>query len=96
MGIPGLIHAYGAAAEDAIENATLKPWMEKKLLFITYPYEYDGVMQSILKKNDLEVIHVDFGEKIDIKLEINENTVNEFIDNIKELSAGSAQIIIGE
>ena len=50
LGIPGLIHAYGAAAEDAIENATLKPWMEKKRLFITYPYEYEGAMQSILKK----------------------------------------------
>ena len=36
----------------------------------------------------------DFGEKIDIQLEIDVESADEFIHNIKELSAGSAKIII--
>ena len=30
LGIPGLLHAYETAAEDVIENAKLRSWVEKK------------------------------------------------------------------
>jgi putative IMPACT (imprinted ancient) family translation regulator len=96
LGIPGLIHAYGVTAENAIKNASLKPWMEKKRLLVTYPYTLEGVMKSILKKNHIEVIYEDFGEKIDIQLDIDVELADSFIDIIKELSAGSAQIIMTE
>ena len=70
LGIPGFIHAYGVAAEIAIKNARLKIWMAKKRLMVTYPYTLEGVMKTILKKNHAEVIYEDFGEKIDIQLDI--------------------------
>ena len=96
LGIPGLIHAYGVTAENAIKNASLKPWMEKKRLLVTYPYTLEGVMKSILKKNHAEVIYEDFGEKIDIQLDIDVELADSFIDIVKQLSAGSAQIIMAE
>jgi len=94
LGIPGLIHAYKTAAEDAIKNAILKPWLEKKRLIITYPYGFEGLMKSILQKNQIEVMHIDFGEKIDIQIDISVELADKFIDGINELSAGSAQIMI--
>ena len=94
LGIPGLIQAYGYAAEDAINNARLKPLMEKKRLLVTYSYTLEGVMKSILKKNHAEVIYEDFGEKIDIQLDIDVQLADSFIDIINQLSAGSAQIIM--
>jgi len=94
LGIPGLIHAYGTAAENAIENAELIPWLEKKHLRVTYPYELQGVMTSILKKYQVVVIHEEFGEKIHVYLEIDLVSANEFIHNINELLFGNAQIII--
>ncbi len=96
LGISGLIYAYGIAAENAIKNARLKPWMAKKRLLVTYPYTLDGVMKSILKKNHAEVIYEDFGEKIDIQLDIDIELADSFIDIVKHLSAGSAQIIMTE
>ena len=51
-------------------------------------------MQSILKKNQAVVIHEDFGENISIQLEVDVESTDEFIDSVKELSSGSAQIII--
>jgi len=96
LGIPGLIHAYRIAAENAIKNARLKPWMEKKRLLVTYPYTLEGVMKTILKKNHAEVIYEDFGEKIDIQLDIDIELADSFIDVVKQVSAGSAQIIIAE
>ena len=50
LGISGLIHAYWTTADGEIKNANLKPWIEKRRLFITYPYQFDGVIKSILKK----------------------------------------------
>jgi uncharacterized YigZ family protein len=96
LGVPGLIHAYGAAAEGAIENATLIPWLEKKRLLVTYSYELEGVMRSIWKNYQAKVIHEGLSEKIDIQLEIDEKSADEFINSIKEFSAGSAQIIMDE
>ena len=96
LGIPGLIYAYGIAAQNAIKNAKLKPWMAKKRLLVTYPYTFEGVMKSILKKNHAEVIYEYFGEKIDIQLDIDLELADSFIDIVMQLSAGSAQIIIAE
>ena len=96
LGIPGLIHAYGMAAKNAIDNAKLIIWFDKKRLFITYPYELEGVIKSILKMYQTIVINEDFGERIYIQLEIDEKSADKFIDNINELSSGSATINIIE
>ena len=94
LGVTGLIHAYGTAAEDAIKDTESRSWLEKKRLLVTYPYKLEGVMKSILQKNQAVVIHEDFGENIAIQLEIDVESTDEFIESVKELSSGSAQIII--
>ena len=96
MGIPRLMHAYGSAAENAIKNADLKPWLERKKILITYPYVIEGGIKSTLKKNKAEVIYENFGEKIEIQIKIEVNSVDEFINKVKDLSSGSAQIIVEE
>ena len=94
LGVPGLIHAYGTAAEDAIKDTKSKPWLEKKRLLVTYPCKLEGIMKSILQKNQAVVIHEDFGENISIQLEVDVESTDEFIESVKELSSGSAQINI--
>lgn len=94
LGVPGLIHAYGTAAENAIKDSESKPWLVEKRLLVTYPYKLEGIMKSILQKNQAVVIHEDFGENISIQLEIDVESTDEFIESIKELSSGCAQIII--
>jgi len=96
LGIPGLIHAYKTAAEDAMQNAQLALWFEKKRIMISYPYVFEGVMKSILQNNQVEVIEEDFGEKIEIQIEIDINSADALIDIIKEKSSGSAQIKMGD
>ena len=94
LGVTGLIHAYGTAAQDAIENAESRLWLEEKRLLVTYPYKLEGVMKSILKKKQAKVIHEDFGENIDIQLEIDVVLADEFIKSVKGISAGSVQVIM--
>ena len=94
LGVAGLIHAYGTAAEDAIKDTESRPWLEKKRLLVSYPYKLEGLMKSILQKNQVVIIHEDFGEDIAIQLAIDVKSTDEFIESVKELSSGSAQIII--
>ena len=96
LGISGLVHAYKTSAENAIENTKLMPWFEKKRFLVTFPYKLEGIIKSILQKNQVEVIHEDFGEKIDIQLKIDAESADKFINIINELSAGTAQITIQE
>ena len=51
-------------------------------------------MRTILQKYQVEVIHEDFGEKIDIQLIIDVKSTDKLLNSIKEISAGSAQIIM--
>ena len=94
LGIPGLIYAYRSVSENAIQNAELIPWLEKKQLLVTYPYKLEGIMKAILQKYKVEVIHENFGEKINIQLVIDVKSTDEILNSIKEISADSAQIII--
>ena len=63
---------------------------------ISYPYVFEGAMKSILQKNHVGVVKEDFGEKIDIHIEIDINSADALIDIIKEKSSGSAQIKMGD
>ena len=72
MGIPRLIHAYRTSAENSIENAKLKLWIEK---------------------NNVEVILENFGEKIKLLLKIDVDSIDDFINNVKEVYPDSTQII---
>ena len=92
LGVSGLIQAYKTSAENAINNAKLKPWLKKKRFLVTFPYKLEGIIKSILQKNQVEVFHEEFGEKIDIQLKIDAESADEFINTIKDLSAGTAQI----
>ena len=47
-----------------------------------------------LEKKQSEIIREEFGEKIDIQLDIDVELVDEFINSIKELTSGSAEIYI--
>ena len=96
LGIPGLIHAYGTAAQEVIKNARIKQWNKKKGIGISYPYDLEGVMKSLFQKNKTEVIHENFGAKINVQLEIDLELADGLIEDIKEISSGVAKVIMNE
>ena len=94
LGISGLIDAYGAVAKSAIDSANLKLWLETKRLIITYLYELDGVINSILKKNQVDVIRKEFEKEVKIQLDIYVEIAEKLIKNIKNISSGIAKVSI--
>lgn len=70
LGVPGLIHAYKTAANDAINNATILTKIVKENYEIEYPYEVMNDVMKIIKDEIIEVINNEFGMKCVIRLAI--------------------------
>ena len=70
LGVPGLIHAYKTAANEAICNATILTSIVKETYEIEYPYEAMNDVMKIIKDETLEVVNNEFGMKCVIRLAI--------------------------
>jgi len=75
LGVPGLIHAYKTAANEAITNATILTRIVKETYEIDYPYEAMNDVMKIIKDETLEVINNEFGMKCVIRLAIRHSEV---------------------
>ena len=92
LGIPGLVHAYGAAAEDAVEHATLKPWVQLCSLLLIYKYEVQKKVKSVQNKYDANIIQQNFSESVETIIEVRESICEEFIMKLEEITNGTIQI----
>lgn len=73
LGIPGLINAYGTAAEEAIKNAKIIIKTITKQLTIKFEYPQMNDVMRIIKDNDLKIIEQDFQLSCKIVLDIPES-----------------------
>ena len=93
LGIPGLINAYGAAAEGTIENAKVKKWVQLERISFIYNYDLQNKVDSILQKFKVNIIKSDFGESIQVELEIEVEKNEELSKELEEVSNGTIRVI---
>ena len=93
LGIPGLINAYGAAAEGTIENAKVKKWVQLERISFIYNYDLQNKVDSILQKFKVNIIKSDFGESIQVELEIEVEKNEELSKELKDVSNGTIRVI---
>ncbi len=93
LGIPGLINAYGTAAEETIENAKVKKWAQLERISFIYNYDLHNKVDSILQKFKVNIIKSDFGESIQVELEIDVEKNEELSKELKEASNGTIRVI---
>ena len=93
LGIPGLINAYGTAAEETIENAKVKKWVQLERISFIYNYDLHNKVDSILQKFKVNIIKSDFGESIQVELEIDVEKNEELKKELKEASNGTIRVI---
>ncbi len=70
LGIPGLIQAYGSAAEHAITNGELIEWFETCLFHIVCEYGQFSLVEKIIEKHDGDVIEKSFTTNVEIQVKI--------------------------
>ena len=92
LGIPGLIHAYGKAAELAIEKAVIKNWVQLERLSFTYNYDMQNKVEAILQKFTVNTINTDFDESIVISLEVETEKIQDLSLQLLEISNGKINV----
>ncbi|MBC8311584.1 MAG: YigZ family protein [Candidatus Marinimicrobia bacterium] len=92
LGIPGLINAYGSAAEQAIENSTLQIWAQLDRISFNYNYDLQNKVGSILQKFNVKIITTDFGESIQVNLEVEVEKTRILIEELSEISNGAIKL----
>ena len=93
LGIPGLINAYGTAAEETIENAKVNKWVQLERISVIYNYDLQNKVDSIFQKFKVKIIISDFAESIQVELEIDVEKYKELRKELKEASNGTIMII---
>ena len=93
LGIPGLINAYGTAAEKTIKNAKVKKWVQLERISFIYNYDLQNKVDSILQKFKVNIIKSDFGESIQVELEIKVEKNEELRKELKDVSNGTIRVI---
>ena len=93
LGIPGLINAYGTAAEETIENAKVKKWAQLERISFIYNYDLQNKVDSILQEYKVNIIKSNFGESIQVELDIEVEKNEELSKELKEASNGTIRVI---
>jgi len=93
LGIPGLINAYGTAAENAINAGKLKTWVLYQQIFIFYNYDLQNKVDSVLQKFKVKIINTNFGASIQVELEIEVEKNEELRKELKDVSNGTIRVI---
>ena len=92
LGIPGLIHAYGIAAERTIENAKVKKWIQLERISFIYNYDLQNKVDSILQKFTVKIINTNFGASIQVNLEVEVEKTETLAQELSEISNGAIRI----
>lgn len=84
LGIPGLINAYGTAAEEAIKNAKILTKTITKKLTIKFEYPQMNDVMRIIKDNDLKISKQDFQISCEIVLDIPKSSFDRYYETFKK------------
>ena len=93
LGIPGLINAYGTAAERTIENAKVKKWITLERISFIYNYDLQNKVDSVLQKFKVKIINTNFGASIQVNLEVEVEKTEALAQELSEISNGTIRVI---
>ena len=92
LGIPGLIHAYGKAAECAIVTGKLKKWVLCQQVSIRYSYDIQNKVEGVLQQFSVNILKAEFGETIKSDFEIEVEKTDEISQQLCEISNGKINV----
>ena len=86
LGVPGLIHAYKSATQDACAEAEIIERTVNDIYVITFDYLQMNEVMRITKDFELNIVNQEFDTRCEITLEVRKSHVNQVISKIEALS----------
>ena len=96
LGVGGLIAAYKAAAEDAINQANIIEKEIKEVHTLQFAYNSMPEVMRMVKEFDLEIIRQHFAESCEIVLSVSLQHREKMFDKVKLLQALGTRILWSE
>ena len=90
LGKGGLIRAYGGTAGALIRQAEVIEVEETSALHIRCAYGDQGAVQSVLRKHGLELHQSEYGDAVDLVVQVPIEQVDSVGSEIREATAGRA------
>jgi len=85
LGVPGLIHAYRSAADDALNKAELVEKTVTRDVCIHFDYQLLSQVTRLIEDEKIEVAGRDFLEHCNIKLKVRLSMYNRIIDRFGQI-----------
>ena len=92
LGIPGLINAYGSAAEDALLDIAKAPWKPTMVVLVEHGYDQSNIIKMVVAQFAGEIINQDFAEGIQTTVKLDEGLEIEFDKYLFEKSNGKLSV----
>lgn len=86
LGKSGLIDAYGAAARQCIESATLVPVEEAATVIVTSSYDNIKTVDLLLSKVDHQRLSSDYLEKVTLTLRVKAEKLQHIVDLLDQVT----------
>ena len=95
LGVGGLVRAYGAAVQQAIEKTTLIEQIAKVPLGLKFDYAFEANIRHLLSENDSEIVACEYTECVTMQCLLEEKVLSGLCDSINNLTQGKAVIRSG-
>ncbi|PCI23392.1 MAG: YigZ family protein [SAR324 cluster bacterium] len=92
LGTGGLVRAYSGVTQEALELLQVTTKSIKVGFLLYLPYTLENKVRHYMTRPYLSFLKVDYGEAVVISLEVEENMVKAFHEELTNLSAGRVRI----
>jgi len=92
LGVGGLVRAYGAAVQQAIEKTPLLKQVAKVSVNLKFDYAFEANIRHLLRESEGEIISCDYTECVTMQCLLEEKVLSDLRDSINNLTQGKAVI----
>ena len=96
LGVGGLMRAYGQAARETLLLAPSEPLVDRRGVVITFAYDREGVVQSVMQAHGLSPADSDYTEQVKMRFEVRVEKVDAFVADLRERCAGQIDVELRE
>lgn len=91
LGVPGLIHAYKAATQEALNAAEVVEQTVNDIYWVSFGYEQMNDVMRVVKDEGIGVLKQDFDNRCALELEIRQRQVNQVLGRLQQLDGAEVK-----
>lgn len=89
LGVGGLKRAFFDSSDGCLQNAHIIEKYILKRISLSFDYKFIGGVMNYIEKNSIHILENKSGEKVELICEIRVSKLEEFRENVKNLTSGN-------